>query len=83
MAEVLYNMYKDPQNVLYLTFLKSVLGEVQQAMKAFEWEKTDPVRLLDCLINLIKIVSNRVLNPSAKVDVLQEPIDEFISPKPF
>ena len=29
MAEVLYSMYSDPQNILYLTFLKSVLGEVQ------------------------------------------------------
>ena len=29
LAEVLYSMYSDPQNILYLTFLKSVLGDVQ------------------------------------------------------
>jgi hypothetical protein len=29
MAERLYSMYSDPQNILDLTFLKSVLGEVQ------------------------------------------------------
>ncbi len=28
-AEVLHSMYSDPQNFLYLTFLKSLLGEVQ------------------------------------------------------
>lgn len=36
MAEVLYSMYRDPQNSLYLTFFKSVLGEEQ--FKAFEGE---------------------------------------------
>lgn len=46
MAEVLYPMYSDPQNFLYLTFLKSVLGEVQLA-KAFEGMQVDPLKLLD------------------------------------
>lgn len=76
-------MYNDPQNVLYMTFLKSVLGNVQLAIKSFEGEKTDLVKLLDCLISLVKSVSSRVLNPLAKVDVLKDPIDGYISPKPY
>ena len=77
-------MYSDPQNVLYLTFLKSVLGEVQLAMKAFEGEQVDPLKLLDSLVSrLIKSVSSRVLNPLAKVDVLKGPIDGYISPLPY
>ena len=83
MAEVLYSMYSDPQNVLYLTFLKSVLGEVQLAMKAFEGEQVDPLKLLDSLVSLIKSVSSRVLNPLAKVDVLKGPLDGYISPVPY
>ena len=83
MAEVLYSMYNDPQNVLYLTFLKSVLGEVQLVMKAFEGEQADPLKLLDGLVGLVKSVSSRVINPLAKVDALREQIDGYISPKPY
>ena len=83
MAEVLYSMYNDPQNVLYLTFLKSVLGEVQLAIKAFEGEQADPLKLLDGLVGLVKSVSSRVINPLAKVDALREQIDGYISPKPY
>ena len=83
MAEVLYSMYSDPQNILYLTFLKSVLGEVQLAIKAFEGEQVDPLKLLDSLVSLIQSVSSRVLNPLANIDVLREPIDGYISPKPY
>lgn len=73
-------MYNDPQNVLYMTFLKSVLGNVQLAIKSFEGEKTDLVKLLECLISLVKSVSSRVLNPLAKVD---KPIDGYISPRSY
>ncbi|KAL7382723.1 hypothetical protein ABVT39_026993 [Epinephelus coioides] len=83
MAEVLHSMYSDPQNMLYLTFLKSMLGEVQLAIKAFEGEQVDPLKLLDSLVSLIKSVSSRVLNPLANVDVLKGPIDGYISPKPY
>ena len=74
MAEGLYSMYRDPQNILYLTFLKSVLGEEQLAIKAFEGGG---------LVSLIKSVTSRVLNPLANVDVHKEPIDGYISPKPY
>ncbi|CAI5669915.1 unnamed protein product [Oreochromis niloticus] len=76
MAEVLYSMYTDPQNILYMTFLKSVLG-------AFEGEQVDPLKLLYSLVSLIKSVSSRVLNPLANVDVLKEPIEGYISSKPY
>lgn len=74
-------MYSDPQNILYLTFLKPVLSEVQLAIKAFEGEQVDP--LLDSLVSLIKSVSSRVLNPLANIDVVKEPTDGYISPKPY
>lgn len=40
---------------VYLTFLKSVLGEVQLAIKAFEGEQVDPLKLLDSLVSLISL----------------------------
>lgn len=83
MADVLHSMYSDPQNLLYLTFLKSIISEVQSAVKAFEGEQSDPLKLLDCLMRLIKSVCSRVINPMAKTDVLKGPIDDHISPKPY
>ncbi|KAL6484562.1 hypothetical protein MHYP_G00066070 [Metynnis hypsauchen] len=66
-----------------LQITKSVLGEVQLAIKAFEGEQVDPLKLLDSLVSLIKSVSSRVLIPLASTDVLKEPIDRYISPKPY
>nr|XP_054591608.1 uncharacterized protein LOC129155892 [Nothobranchius furzeri] len=83
MADVLHSMYADPQNLLYLTYLKSILGEVQAAVKAFEGEQTDPLKLLDCLILLIKSVCCRVLHPGATIDILKDPIENHISPRPY
>ncbi len=42
MADVQHSMYSDPQNLLYLTYLKSIISEVQCAGKAFEGEQSDP-----------------------------------------
>ena len=54
------------------------------AIKAFEGEQVDPLKLLDSLVSLIKSVSSsRVLNPLANIDVLKGPIDGYISPKPY
>lgn len=83
MVEVLYSMYSDPQNILYLTFLMSVLGKVLLAIKAFEGEQVDPLKLFDSLISLIKSASSRVLNPLANADILKGPVYGYISPKPY
>lgn len=75
MAKVLYSMFNDPQNIIYITFVKSVLGKVQTAIKAFEGEQVDPLKLLYSLVTLIRSVNSRVLNPLANVDVFKEPIE--------
>ena len=43
-AEMLYDMYKDPANKIYLTYIKSILNEVQRANKLFESENADPTK---------------------------------------
>ncbi len=82
MADVLHSMYSDPQNLLYFTYLKSIISEVQCAVKAIEGEQSDLLKLLDCLMRVIKSVCSKVINPKAKMYVLKEPIDGHISPKP-
>ncbi len=83
LTDVLHSMHSDPQNLLYLTYLKSIISEVQCA-KAFEGEQSDGLsKLLDCLMWVIKSVCCKVINPMAKMYVLKEPIDGHISPKPY
>lgn len=40
-AELLYQAYKDSRNKVYLIYLKSILGQVQSALKAFEAENSE------------------------------------------
>lgn len=40
MGDVLNCMYSDSHNILYFAFLKSILSELQTAVKAFEGEQT-------------------------------------------
>lgn len=58
-------MYKDETNYLYMLFLKSILNDVQIAVKTFESESTNPLKLLNGLITLFRSVCNRILLPNA------------------
>lgn len=41
------------------------------------------LKLFDCLMRLIKPVYSRVINPMAKIDVLEQPIGGHFSLKPY
>ncbi|XP_026805976.1 uncharacterized protein LOC113549028 [Rhopalosiphum maidis] len=58
-AEILYNLYNDQQNFVYLTFLSPVLFEVQSVNKAFKSNTADPLKLLSTLSNLVQSVSKK------------------------
>jgi hypothetical protein len=82
MADVLHATYVDKTNYVYLTFLKSILSNVQVAVKSFEGEQTDPVKLLDNLVHLLISICSRVVNPMAQMYVLKDAIDGRLSPSP-
>lgn len=82
-AETLYNMYADLACKLYLIFINSVLNDVQKTNKLFESENADPTKLLDSLILLIRSLSARILNPTARVDLLTQSIDSYLNPRPY
>lgn len=52
-AEMLFNMYSDPINKLYMHFLRPLLQDIQRTVKAFQGENTDPTKLLSDLSNLV------------------------------
>lgn len=82
-AELLYNMYKDPVNKVYLYYIQTIVNELQKTNKLFESENVDPTKLLDSLANLVQSISGRIINPTAKIDPLKCSIDNYIDPHPY
>ncbi|KAG0423080.1 hypothetical protein HPB47_001133 [Ixodes persulcatus] len=53
-TELLFQMFSDPLNKLYLLYLRPILREVQRANKAYERNDADSSRLLEGLTLLIR-----------------------------
>nr|CAI5822120.1 unnamed protein product [Callosobruchus analis] len=77
-AEILYNMYKDETNLLYLLFLKPVLTNIQQVNKGFESNNADPLKLLADLVLLIREICKMLVIPTCEVDPIREDITTFV-----
>ncbi|CAG4968951.1 unnamed protein product [Parnassius apollo] len=77
-------MLEDKRNYLYFVFLRSVLNDVQTAIKSFESENSNPLKLLNTLTTLIESVSQRILMPRPVNRNLLDPItDRDINPRPY
>lgn len=82
-AELLYNMYKDETNLLYLLFLKPILHNIQQVNKAFEANNVDPLKLFKDLALLINSISKMIVLPSYKIDPIKNDIEPFLDNNPY
>lgn len=67
-AELLYQMYSDIENKLYLVFLKPILSELNRVNKLFQLDRASPVRLLDELMTLYVNLLQRVMRPKSLVN---------------
>ena len=63
-AELLYQMYNDIANKLYLTFLHPVLIDINRVNKLFQTEKCSPIRLVEDLVVLYRTILLRVMRPT-------------------
>lgn len=84
-ADVLSAMYSDEANRLHLIYLKSILNDVQIAIKIFEGENIDPVKLITALMTLLRTICNRILIPNAATtekDYLTLKIENHLNPVP-
>ena len=79
-AEILFGMYSDKNNLVFLLFLQPILIEVQRVNNFFESKNIERVKLLDDLILLIKSIGNRLILPTLKNDVINENIDDYLCP---
>ncbi|ROJ25250.1 hypothetical protein DPX16_20063 [Anabarilius grahami] len=64
-AEVLYQMYCDPLNKLYLEFLMPILHEFSRVNKLFQLKNGNAFKMLDCLQSYFRTLISRVITPSA------------------
>ena len=71
-AELLFNMYSDPINKLYLLFLRPLLVELNRVMKSFQSDDSDPTKLLSDLGTLIESIAKRIVLPTARIDVYSD-----------
>ncbi|CAK1597250.1 unnamed protein product [Parnassius mnemosyne] len=84
MAEMLYSMYNDPVNHLYLLYLLPILDEVQRVNKNFESNDRDPTKLLNDLVELVESVARRIILPIAQIDVLTATnLESYLDPSPY
>ncbi|CAH0403162.1 unnamed protein product [Chilo suppressalis] len=82
-ATLLYSMFQDQRNKLYLIYLKSVLSEVQQTLKIFESKGADPVLLLDTLKKLIESLCRKIINSNSRVEYYVERVNDYVDPNPY
>lgn len=78
-AETLYCMYSDDKNYAFLSFLKTVLQEVQRVNKLFECVSADPTKLIKELNQLITILTNKIVLPSHhQLDIFKHKIEDYV-----
>ncbi len=79
-AQILYEMYNDNKNMVYLLFLHPILVQVQEVNKIFESNTADKTKLFEDL--LIKSIAHMLVLPTSRMDPLVSNIEEFLDPRP-
>ncbi|XP_062972283.1 uncharacterized protein LOC134392146 [Elgaria multicarinata webbii] len=64
-AELLYQMYSEPVNRLYLVFLQPLVQEANRISKLFLLETVNPVKVITELVMFYQILLQRIVKPSA------------------
>ncbi|XP_030760425.1 uncharacterized protein LOC115885480 isoform X3 [Sitophilus oryzae] len=81
-SEVLFAMYSDIRNELYLLFLQPVLEEAQKVNKVFQMNENDPAKLLKSLTMLIQGLVMRIVISGCKENFLTINVRNYLHPKP-
>ncbi len=59
-AELLYQMYSDNINLIYLKFLQPIVSELNRLNKIFQLDKPDPAKLLTELLTFYRSLLERI-----------------------
>lgn len=72
-------MYNDTQNLVYITYLASVLAEVQKVNLAFEARNADQTKLFNDLFRLLQNLTNKIIVPVEDFDYMKDDIDPVLN----
>ncbi|XP_036329582.1 uncharacterized protein LOC118741720 isoform X2 [Rhagoletis pomonella] len=78
-AEILYEMYKDERNYLYLLFLRPILAELLALNNSFQSNNTDPTKLLKDFAVVINSLKSKIISPDNDVDVISIDFELYIN----
>lgn len=84
-SEMLFCMFSDTKNKAYLIYLRSILNEVQNSLKAFEGQNADPTKLLQTLVDVIESLAGKIIIPTRRhsIDILTEKnFEQHLDPSP-
>lgn len=72
-------MYNDPKNFLYITYLASILAEVQKVNVAFESQNADHTKLFEDLYRLLQSLTNKIIIPTEDFDYFEGDVDSILN----
>lgn len=78
-TSLLKTMYNDQKNFLYITFLGSVLSEVQKVNLAFEAQFADHAKLFTDLFHLLQSLTNKIIIPTDDFDYISGELESIIN----
>lgn len=82
-AELLYNMYNDERNKIYLQFLCGILQNLQGAIKTFENKTSDPCLLYNTLHDLIRNMCTKIIIAQPRMQFESINVKEHLSMSPY
>jgi hypothetical protein len=84
-AELLFNMFSDVNNKIYLTFIYDIVQLVQKTNKIFESRSADPTKLLQDLKQLYVNIVSKIVTPGRlhRIDLLNDNFENYIDPNPY
>lgn len=84
-AEMLFQMYSDPSNKVYLIYIKTILTQVQCSLKAFEGQNSDPTKLLQSLVKLLHGLCDLIVIPGRRhsINIFEDNIANYLDPTPY
>ena len=63
-ADLLYQMYYDAENKLYLMFLEPILIELNRVNRLFQLDRCSPIKLTDEIVTMYRSILLRVVRPT-------------------
>ncbi|KAI8126647.1 hypothetical protein CVS40_3423 [Lucilia cuprina] len=80
-AETLHKMYKDPVNLIYLSFLNPILSDINVVNMSFQSNNSDPTKRINDLNIAINSLKNKICDTEQQYEI--ELFENYIKPNGY